>query len=204
VKRQLLVPIIGLAIAAAGGAWALTAARTTAIDSFAACRDAGYVVSDTNPPACSDGHHTFLGPRATAAASTGPVESVGFQLLVDGDSGGRYPRGQQVINTAADWAEYWRTVHAGLAQEPPLLPVDFAHSTVVALSEGQQPTGGYSFKVTGITTRATGTAVAVTETVPGPGCMVPQAVSNRYFIVHSDSKLTEPVSFRLSTVKRAC
>jgi hypothetical protein len=34
--------------------------------------------------------------------------------------------------------------------------------------------------------------------------MVPQAVSNRYFIVHSDSKLTEPVSFRLSTVKRAC
>jgi len=185
------------------GAVLLAARFTWPIDSFAKCAADGNPVSGTEPPTCSDGSHRFVGPRSSPAPSSPPIESLMYQLLVSGDSDGNYPRAQKLITAAADWQRYWREVHSGLASIPPILPVDFTTSSVIALTEGQQQTGGYGLRITGINTGPTGTIVRVTETIPSITCNVTQAISNRYFIARTP-KLTEPVSFRITTDHHRC
>jgi hypothetical protein len=198
-----VVPLVGLLVVVAASSWLLVATTTSGVDSFVACQVAGYPVTDTNPQTCSDGRHAYVGPFA----SMSPVaarQSVPFELLVDGDSGAAYPRGQEVVRTTGEWQAYWRRVHAQQPELPPLIPVDFTRSSVIALSEGQQLTGGYSVRVTGITAGDKGTTVDVTETVPGPKCSVTQSVTDRYFIVRADGAIPDPVSFRATKVTRSC
>jgi hypothetical protein len=203
-----------IVLAAAGvwalilGAWALHAYSTELVDSYAKCADEGYPLSDTDPVTCTAGGHTFLGPRPTAAPATAATEpatgeSVPFDILVNGDSGSDYPNRQEVIITDAAWRSYWRDIHAGQKNLPPLLPVDFTKNQVVALSEGQQSTGGYNLKVTSVVTGPRGSVVNVTESIPTVTCKVTQSITNRYFIVRTPV-LRTPVSFRITTDHHRC
>jgi hypothetical protein len=199
---QRLITLAGLAVVVLAGAWLFEAKFTTPVDSYAACVKAGYPISDTQPPICSDGRHTYSGPRPTPAASVAPADSVAFDLLVDGDSRSQYPKQQEHITTEAGWEAYWGRIHAAVSP-PPLLPVDFRTQDVVALSEGVQTTSGYSLRITSIDRSAAGSSVRVTEMVPTISCPVTQTQTNRYYIVRTE-KLTEPVSFRITTEKRHC
>ena len=172
------------------------------IASFAQCAQAGFVVSDTNPPACSDGHRSFVGPAAPVK-SLAPGTTLPFELMVEGDSGGNYPAGQQVISSQSAWQHYWVQVHSGLRSIPPILPVDFNTSDIIALSSGREVTNGYNLKVTAVMGSATGTAVDVTFTIPTISCKVANTSSNRYFIAKTQ-KLTQPVSFRITTEYHKC
>jgi hypothetical protein len=126
-----------------------------------------------------------------------------FELLVEGDSGGQYPKRQEVITSQSDWVRYWDQVHAGLRSIPPILPVDFTSSNVLALSEGPQSTSGYNLEIHSVETSAAGTVVDVAETTPGPTCRVTDSFTNRYFIART-GKLPEPVSFRITTQQHTC
>jgi hypothetical protein len=184
-------------------AWLLRAYLTHPIDSFQACAEAGYPVRESDPPTCSDGTHTFVGPRGASAGSTAPATTIDYELLVDGDSLGDYAHMQEHITNQADWQAYWRRIHADAGTLPPIIPVDFKVSDVVALSQGQQSSGGYNIRVTGIATSSAGTAVSVTETAPGKNCIVTTAFTNPYYIVKTP-KLTEPVSFRITAEEHDC
>jgi len=200
-RRLIALVAAGLGLWLAG--WLLRGHPTTLIDSYDRCADAGYPVTDTNPPACTAGATTFLGARATPSPSPPPAVSQAFNILVQGDSGGRYPKGQQIITTPAAWSAYWRDVHSHLSPVPPLPAIDFAAYDVIVLSEGPQATGGYSLKVTGITTSAAGSVINITDSIPTITCRVVLAASNRYFIART-AKLTPPVSFRITTTHRRC
>jgi hypothetical protein len=175
---------------------------TEPIDSYASCARAGYPIQDSYPPACRSGGHTYVGPYSTVTTPP-PVTTVDFEIYVEGDSGGSYPQHQEVITTPAEWQQYWHTVHAALPSTPPILPVDFATSTIIALSEGRQLTTGYNLKITGITTGAAGSVVGVTESIPTLTCPVTQTATNRYLMVKT-TKLTPPVSFRVTPEYRHC
>jgi hypothetical protein len=192
----MLVVIVAVAAAL------IRSTETNPIDSYAACIADGNPVTETYPPVCHDGKHAFRGP-GTPRPLQPPLVGQEFTLLVEGDSQGAYPNRQEVITTQAGWQSYWREVHASLASQPPLLPVDFATDNVVALSEGKQMTSGYNLAITGITTSTAGSTVAYTESIPTIGCPVTQAVSNRYLIV-STAKLPAPVIFQKTSVKRRC
>lgn len=193
----------GVILMALLGAWLLRANLTAQIDSYEQCSRQGYPIRESNPPTCSDGRHTYLGPYITPPPSVEPLTTQEFDLLVNGDSGGSYPRQFRVINNQAEWDRFWVKIHAGLSTMPPLLPVDFADHDVVALSEGPKMTGGYSLKVTGISSGQAGTTVHITESIPTIGCTVTQSVTNRYLIVRTN-KLPEPVNFRTTTGNRRC
>jgi hypothetical protein len=189
------------------GAWAFYAHPTELIDSYAKCAEEGYPVSDTEPPTCSVRGRTFVGPRTSVAPTASSTPVVGaiqpFDILVEGDSGSTYPTRQEVIKTDQDWRRYWREIHAHLPAIPPLLPVDFSSSQVIALSEGQKPTGGYNLKITTITSTTKGTIVDVAESIPTVTCTVTQSPTNRYFVVRT-AKLPPPVVFRITTEHRRC
>jgi hypothetical protein len=200
VKLRLFGVVLILAVVA----YLLNGGATSQIDSYAACATAGYPISGTDQPVCSDGHHSYLGPPAAApATAVAASEAVPFEILVTGDSGGKYARKQETITSQSDWVKYWGQVHATRSPLPPLLPVDFKTHDVIALSEGQQLTSGYNLKVTSVNLSDKGTIVDVTEQIPTITCKVTQAVTNRYFIVMTE-KLTGPVSFRITTDRRQC
>lgn len=202
-RRRLGLVVLGAVAATVAVVWALTGRATDPVDSYARCVEAGNPVMESNPPICRHAGRTYRGPLVTPTPAPPAVVTREFDLLVSGDSGGTYPQRQEVIRDQAGWAQYWKLVHAGLPSTPPLIPVDFTTSNVVALSEGRQPTGGYNLKITSITTSSAGTLVSVTEQIPTVTCAVTQAASNRYFIARTP-KLTEPVSFRITTDRRRC
>jgi hypothetical protein len=189
-------------VVSALASWAFRGRMAPPITSFAQCTQAGYIVTDTNPPACSDGHRAFLGDAITT-----PTEPAGqtlpFELMVEGDSGGNYPKRQEVITTQAAWQQYWDQVHSGLPSIPPILPVDFNSSDIVSLSSGRELTNGYGLKVTGVIASSAGTTVDATLTVPTVTCPVANTATNRYFIAKTP-KLTQPVSFRISLEYHRC
>jgi HAMP domain-containing protein len=203
---QRLIVLAGIVLAAGLMVWAVQARDTEQLDSFARCAADGNPVTDTNPPVCNAEAHTFLGPRQVLSASAAPgasLSSINFQLLVQGDAGGAYPKAQQVINNEAQWQRFWASVHAALPSAPPLLPVDFSGSNVVAITEGPQQTDGYNLKITAVSTSESGTVIDFTESIPTVTCQVTNRQSNRYFIARTP-QLKEPVSFRLTRSFRHC
>ena len=178
---------------------------TEPIDSFAACAQAGYPITDSNPPLCQNGSANYLGtPVADAAPTTAPTTSSPFEILVDGDTHAPTPAyGQIQIDTEAEWQGYWARAHASLPALPPLIPVDFATSTVIAASLGVQSNTGYQLKITAISTSVAGDIVDITESTPTITCPVTERPTNRYLIVRT-TKLTAPTSFRITKEMRHC
>jgi hypothetical protein len=174
------------------------------IDSYAACTEAGYPVTDSYPPVCRYGKRNFVGPADTAPSAPAALETVDHMTLVDGDTRGPYPpRGQVLIDNQADWEAYWRLAHTGISPLPPMLPVDFSQYSVAAASLGTEQTNGYLLKVTNVTRGAAGSYVDLTESIPTFSCKVTPMITNRYLIVRTP-KLTEPVHFRLTSQPRKC
>jgi hypothetical protein len=198
-----LIALTGCALAAGLIGWTLHSRTTEPIDSYTRCAADGNPITETDPPTCRDGRGLFVGPRGSPAASAGLISAIRFDLLVQGDSGGNYPKRQEIISTQSDWQRYWREVHSGLSSLPPILRIDFSQNDVIALSLGRQMTAGYGLMIIGITDRASGTTVNVTETIPTITCVVPQVVTNRYYIAKTP-KLTPPVSFQISTNRHHC
>ncbi|HEX3082621.1 MAG TPA: protease complex subunit PrcB family protein, partial [Candidatus Saccharimonadia bacterium] len=189
---------VSLVLAAIVAIW-ITAGYTEPIDSYTACVTAGYPVFDSNPPVCRAGSRNFTGLPSPTPTPPAPVTSVPFEILVDGDTHSPVPgHDQQLITTQSQWQTYWRSVHGGLPTLPPILPVDFSSSSVIGTSLGAKPTGGYSLKITSITTGSAGSVIDVTESTPTITCLVTQSITNRYLIVRTDTPLKDPVSFRIT------
>jgi hypothetical protein len=201
-RRLLLAAVVVLAYVAIG-TYLSRGKVISAPDSYAGCRNAGYPFTDTDPPSCDDGTHTFVGAYAQPTPTPAAVTSIPFDILVDGDSGGNYPAGQLFINSQNAWQAYWSTVHAGLHTLPPIIPVDFTQSDVAAFSSGPEPTSGYALSVTSVNGSVTGTVVYATLSVPSVTCKVTFAQSNRYYIVRTPI-LTPPVTFQVTTTHKIC
>jgi hypothetical protein len=201
--RRLTTFAILVIIVAAIGSWLSRGKVILPPATFAQCANAGYIVTDTNPPACLDGKRSFLGPVAKNTPAQAPLTSQPFQVLVDADSKGDYPRGSQVIDSQSQWETYWMGVHAWLSTDPPILPVNFATSDVLAVSEGHEATAGYVYEITSINTGASGTVADVSESIPTVTCSVAYTPTNPYYIVET-AKLPTPVTFNVTTTHHEC
>lgn len=175
---------------------------TEPLDSFASCADAGYPVTDSNPPVCRNGNYYITGPAPTAITATATVQSEPFDLLVSADSGTDTPRQQVVIHSQADWVSWWGKVHAGLTL-PPLIQVDFATHDVVMIIGGPKETTGYDYKVTAVSVETRANIVDTLESIPTLSCPVTNKRTNRYYIVRT-IKLPDPVVFRNTEDSRHC
>jgi hypothetical protein len=85
---------------------------------------------------------------------------------------------------------------------PPLLPVDFSASDVIAVSEGIEPISGYKMVVSNISASPTGSVVHLTETTP-VGCGNTPSENNPYFLVKTP-KLVSPVTYKITQATHSC
>jgi hypothetical protein len=177
--------------------------RLAPITSYADCAEAGYPISQTNPPACRIGNRTLLGPRTSESTPLPPQTMQTFTMLVQGDTRSDVPASQRIIRDQTTWESFWRTVHRAQNPAPPIITVDFARTDVIALTGGPKPTGGYNLKVSAVLVGSSGATINAIEQVPTITCPVTQAQSNRYFIA-STAKLPQAVTFKTDTQRRRC
>lgn len=76
-----------------------------------------------------------------------------------------------VIRSQDEWANAWRTLHAGMDPAPGLPAVDFATEMVVVVATGTRRSGGFHVAVTGAALDGGTLRVAVLEATPGAGCV---------------------------------
>ncbi len=82
------------------------------------------------------------------------------------------------VRASVDWADLWRTLHAGHGTVPALPPIDFDREMVVVAASGTRNNGCFAVEITAATRRGNGQAeFEVEETVPGPTCVCTQATT---------------------------
>lgn len=158
----------------------------------------------------------FFGGRLGVTWSlllTVPIQSVPFQVLNLGPPPltERWTRQPQVWVFTSDqaWQQFWRG-HRGIdhnGQPPAAPPVDFRRQAVIGLTVGARPTGGYGLKIDRIE-RATGNRgvywrVHYTESVPGPNCLVTQAITTPTVFIAVQPPVPQ-VQLRGRTVTISC
>lgn len=112
---------------------------------------------------------------------------------------------QEVLRDEEAYASFWERLHTDRTPVPDRPEVDFESKIVVAVVLGQRPTGGYSVGIDEVLTTESGgqIQVRVTETVPGDGCGVTQALTSPYVFVAIEAQ-NEKVEFSGSKETRSC
>jgi hypothetical protein len=122
-------------------------------------------------------------PAPPPASGASPYAAYGGQTLQirrigQWSSSGITTPTREMIRDDSAYARFWGSLRAG--QRP---AVDFSRDVVIAVAAGQRMTGGHSIAVERVTRTGDGLAVEVVETVPGPGCMTTQALTQPVDVV---------------------
>jgi hypothetical protein len=101
-----------------------------------------------------------------------------------------------VINTETDWQTLWDKIFSNQSEKPPLPEIDFSRRTIVAVFQGEQPTGGYEISIEEIVGTENSVEVAVKAFSPGPRCTVTGTVTRPLDIVEIE-KTEKQIVFRV-------
>ncbi len=112
-------------------------------------------------------------------------------------------KGNYVIKNNKDWLDLLYKIRGGtdLDSNPP--KVNFDKDMIVAVFQGEKNTGGYDIEINRITEKENAIEILVTETSPGPRCMVTQAFTSPYHIVKVQ-KTDKKVMFNIITMTTNC
>jgi hypothetical protein len=140
---------------------------------------------------------------ASAAVGATSPRSLPFRTVAHGSGAGSAAtkRAVYVARGVARWGRLWRELNPSNSAPPPR--VDFAHSMVILVTQGQKPTGGYDIAVKTIRRTRSGLVVTVAERTPGPHCVLPQIVTAPYQAV-SVQRTGKPVVVERRAVVKDC
>jgi hypothetical protein len=92
------------------------------------------------------------------------------RALVKEYSSGVTAPARDVIRSSQKWSDFWTQVYANRSPVPALPAVNFNDKVVVAVAQGQKPSGGYSVDIAELYRRGDALYVVVKETKPGRTC----------------------------------
>jgi hypothetical protein len=138
--------------------------------------------ADTGSPTPATAPQPAVAPQPAAAPQPAPAagyapydssSSIAIRRIGQWSTSGVTAPARVVIRDDTTYARFWSTL--GDAGSRP--SVDFTRDIVIAAAAGQQNTGGRSISIDRVTRVGAGLAIEVTETLPPPGCMVTQALT---------------------------
>ncbi len=89
----------------------------------------------------------------------------------------------EILSSRQQLVSFWSRVHASQLQPPPLPDADFSRETLVAIFQGQQPTGGYAVQVRRVSEEEGELYVDVEFVRPAAGSVTTQAVTSPWALV---------------------
>ena len=134
-----------------------------------------------------------------ACAAAGPsgarASEHPFETLLAESYSGLAERRREVVRDEASWARLWTEIHAGVTPVPERPRVDLVRHMLIVVASGSRPSGGFSIKVTRVTTRGDRLDVEVLEDCPPPGARASLAVSQPVEVVRL-ARLTQAPKFQ--------
>ncbi len=107
-------------------------------------------------------------------------ETPQLEIMIDlssGTNGGFEDPTKKVIKTKEEFLQLWADAHRNLLPPPKAPEVDFEEYQVVIVAMGMRTSGGYSIKINSVNNSKGNLMISVTETSPGKGCMLTEALT---------------------------
>ena len=117
---------------------------------------------------------------ARRPASLAEIEPVSF---LNGQLSGIESSKNILVTNERDWEQLWIKMHANEIPVPPVPPIQFSDSFIIATFQGNRSTGGYSSRIYRMENKSGFLDVYIRETVPGKNCMVTMGITQPYDMV---------------------
>jgi PrcB C-terminal len=108
-------------------------------------------------------------------------QPIAFDVVLQGSQSPIADQKNFVIVSLDEWRDLWLHVHGD--QEAPLPAIDFSRYAVLALFQGERPSGGYELQVKSVTQQQGSVVVSVDDIAPGQGCEVPAGKSTSFVFI---------------------
>ena len=146
-----------------------------------------------------EGAPTPVGDAAAPYVPYDAAASLPMRRIGQWSTSGVTTPAREVIRDDSAYTRFWAGLGAG--QRP---SVDFSRDVVIAVAAGQRPTGGHGIAVTRVVRQGAGLAVEVVETVPGPGCVPTQQITQPVDVVVVAAADARTWSFSDQTRSQEC
>jgi len=108
---------------------------------------------------------------------------IGFETVDKGSQLNGVEKGNYVIRTEGEWAQFWQNLHSSETSIKTLPEVDFNGQMIIAVFMGTQPTGGYGIEIQKTIETGDEVKIVVKRTAPGAEDIVTMSMSSPYHIV---------------------
>lgn len=131
------------------------------------------------------GLYVQTGLRTAAAATGTNPRQVAWEVLAKGQQAVGFDKPQYILVSGRDQlTNLWYKAYGSKLDVPPVPTIDFARETVLAVFDGQKPTGGYGLDVRGVTVENGELYVDLVHVRPTPGAVTTQALTSPWVLIH--------------------
>jgi hypothetical protein len=106
-----------------------------------------------------------------------------FRTLAQGGHSGIGQATNRVIQSQAEWEDFWKKAQGMVVPSPAAPSVNFETEMVLAAAMGLKSTGGYSITIRRVERTADRLKIYVVEQSPGPNDIVTQALTAPFHFV---------------------
>ncbi len=141
----------------------------------------------------------------TAFAQT----EIKFTTLFQHSQSSHEQKKNYVIRSQVDWQKLWQQMQAAAfvprdARTDSLLnKIDFSKQMIIAVFQGQKPSGGYGITITKLVRIGNRLEVFIEEKSPGADCFTTQALTQPYHVIVTEKSALK-VAFTTRQSTRAC
>lgn len=132
------------------------------------------------------GVYVQQGLKTAAASAPGTAaQQVAWEVLAQGQQAVGFDKPQYVlVNSRDQLTNLWYKAYGSQLNVPTVPNIDFSRETVLAVFDGQKPTGGYGLKVRSVSVENGELYVDLVKQQPQQGQISTQALTSPWLLIH--------------------
>lgn len=113
-----------------------------------------------------------------------PPERLAWEIMAQGSQASGFEAPAfRIVESERELLELWNRAYASRLDLPPLPDVSFQRETILAVFQGQQPTGGYGIEVSDVVIDGQELFVDLSFLEPAPDAMTTQALTSPWVLI---------------------
>jgi hypothetical protein len=131
------------------------------------------------------GVYVQQGLETGAAAPGSTAQQVAWETLAQGQKAVGFDKPQYLlVNSQDQLTNLWYKAYGSQLTVPPVPSIDFSRETVIAVFDGQKPTGGYGLQVRSVTVENGELYVDLVKQQPQQGQVTTQSLTSPWLLIH--------------------